>query len=200
MMNGVAKLTAVPAVMALLLNLLSVASASAAASCFDNCTHIRITDGYLESSWGKRVFVGLNWSSIQKVMPGDAGPLPGLDANESTMRQLTLSGDYLADVPLVLPSRLHLRLDGTVHGDLNASRVPGGCPYGFQYHGRCALIHIKGSRFVSVTGGRYTCDSGETAFAISCEGCSNTLIQNVTASGCGQGNIHFFGAGPGAVP
>jgi parallel beta-helix repeat protein len=183
------------AMMALALGL--AIGVSPAANCYNNCSHIRITDGFMESnSGGKKVFVGHNWSAIQTVMPSDdIGPLPGLDANASTMRQLTLTGVYIADVPLLLPSRLHFRLDGSVQGDLNASTVPGGCPYGFQYHGRCSLIHIKGSKFVSVSGGTYTCSSGMTAFAISCEGCSNTLIQNLTASGCGQGNIHFFGAG-----
>ena len=49
-------------------------------------------------------------------------------------------------------------------------------------------------RHCRVSGGNYTC-TGDTAFAISCEHCSNTLIQNLSASGCGQGNIHFFAAG-----
>ena len=161
--------------------------------CVNNCTHLHVVDGYLGST-----FIGRNWSSLQGLLDSRlASPiagLPGLDANGSTMRQLTVSGDYIADRPLVLPSRLHFRLNGSVHGNLvaaNMSDPDAECKYG-----RCSLILIKGSSFVSVTGGRYTCDSGDTAFAISCEGCSNTLVQNLTASGCGQGNIHYFGAGP----
>jgi parallel beta-helix repeat protein len=173
--------------------LLSVSTAATTDGCFDNCTHVRITDGFLPNG----TFIGRTWSAVQRAMPPPIGPLPGMVANASTMRQLTLTGDYVADVPLELPSRLHFRLDGTVHGDLNASKVPGGCPYGFQYKGACALVHIGvGAKFVSVSGGTYTCDSVMTAFGISCEGCSNTLIQNVTTSGCGQGNLHFFAAGP----
>ena len=109
---------------------------------------------------------------------GPAGDLPGLDANASTMRQLTLTGDYVADVPLNLPSRLHFRLNGKVHGNLTAdNQGPNACRYGFQYHGKCALIEIApGVSFVSVTGGTYSCD-GATAFGVSCQGCNNALIR-----------------------
>ena len=47
-------------------------------------------------------FIGTSWSSVQKLIDeriGDAGPLPGLDANASTMRQLTLY-DFLSKWPL----------------------------------------------------------------------------------------------------
>ena len=125
--------------------------------------------------------------------------LPGLDANASTMRYLTLNGDYVADVPLSLPSRLHFRLNGTVHGNLTKeNQGPTGCKYGYQYFGRCSLVLVEGQSFVSISGGNYTCDDSgnydKTAFAISCEHCSNLLVQNLTASGCGQGNIHYFAA------
>ena len=186
--------------------------ASLSANCYGNCTHLTVDHGYLVGAGGGGsgpVWVGTNWSSIARLlaerMP-DVGALPGMDANASTMRQLTLSGDYLADVPLVLPSRLHFRLNGSVQGNLSRhNQAKDACPYGIrQYFGMCALILIEqGTSFVSVTGGTYTC-TGDTAFAISCEGCSNLLIQNLTASGCGNsgdpapgGNINFFSAGPG---
>ena len=172
------------------------------ANCFNNCTHLHVVDGFLQPphAGGQKHFVGSNWSSVQRLMASrltEVGGLPGLDANESTMRHLTLTGDYVADVPLELPSRLHFKLNGRVSGSLTTATQGNNskaCPYGFQYYGRCALIKIRGS-FVSVTGGIYTAEGG-TAFGISCEGCSDVLIQNLTASGAGQGNIHFFGAGP----
>ena len=100
------------------------------------------------------------------------------------MRYLTLSGAYLADATLSLPSRLHFRVNGHVNG------IPGAN----QSLKRVGIIQITGS-FVSVTGGKYTCTSdGETAYAIDCAFCSNTLIQNLSASGCAQGNIHIEGA------
>ena len=159
--------------------------------------HLIIEHGYLLEGIHK-TWVGTKWSAISKLIQQrlpNPGPLPGLDANASTMRQLTLVGEYVADVPLQLPSRLYFRLEGEVQGNLtSANQEPNSCPYGFQYHGRCALIQIRGS-FVSVSGGRYSCTGG-TAFGISCEGCHNLPVQNLTASGCSQGNIHFFGAGP----
>ena len=154
--------------------------------CFNNCTHLTVVDGYLtEPSRTPPTFVGSNWSSIQALIDarlGPAGDLPGLDANASTMRQLTLTGDYVADVPLNLPSRLHFRLNGKVHGNLTADNQegPNACRYGFQYHGKCALIEIApGVSFVSVTGGTYSCD-GATAFGVSCQGCNNALIRAFT--------------------
>ena len=66
-----------------------------------------------------------------------------MDANESTMRSLTLTGDYLADVPLNLPSRLHFKLNGTVHGNLtHENQAPKACPFGTSpvLYGMCALI------------------------------------------------------------
>jgi parallel beta-helix repeat protein len=180
------------------------ASAAASAGCFNDCAHLHVVNGFLLPEDGqqhkKRIFVGTNWSAIQRIMGTHLAPvkgLPGLDANESTMRHLTLTGNYVADVPLELPSRIHFRLNGNVTGSLTKETQGNNshaCPYGFQYYGRCALVKIRGS-FVSVTGGNYT-SMGGTAFGISCEGCSNVLIQNLTASGASQGNIHFFGAGP----
>jgi parallel beta-helix repeat protein len=169
--------------------------------CFNNCTHLTVTNGYLiQDDFPKKLFIGMNWSSIQRLLLkrlAPVGQLPGLDANASTMRYLTLNGDYLADVPLSLPSRLHFRLNGNVHGNLTASNQgPTGCKYGYKYFGRCALVLVEGQSFVSISGGNYTCDDGNTAFAISCEHCTNLLVQNLTASGCGQGNIHYFAAGP----
>jgi hypothetical protein len=161
----------------------------------------------------KGAWVGTNWSSIRDLLADhmpDAGPLPGMDANASTMRTLTLTGDYLADVPLSLPSRLHFHLNGNVRGNLTKeNQEQKACPFGLSpvLYGMCALIEIgPGIEFVSVTGGTYVCDDpGGTAFAVSCRGCSNTLIQNLTASGCGRqgiapgGNVNFYGAGPGVV-
>ena len=192
-----------------LLNAGALPAAAAAANCFDNCTHLVVEHGYLVQGASK-TWVGTNWSSIgallEQHMPA-VGPLPGQDANGSTMRTLTLTGDYVADVPLNLPSRLHFHLDGTVHGNLtHDNQEPKACPYGLNpvMYGMCAIIEIgPESEFVSVTGGTYTCDDpGGTSFAVSCRGCSNTLIQNLTASGCGRqgiapgGNINFYGAGP----
>ena len=109
------------------------------------------------------------------------------------MRQLTLEGDYTADVPLRLPSRLYFRLDGQVRGELTAANQrPNACK-----DDRCALVEIgPGASFVSVTGGNYLCEGG-TAYGISCQACGgNVLIQDLNASSCGQGNIHFYAAGP----
>ena len=140
--------------------------ASLSANCYGNCTHLTVDHGYMVGAGGGGsgpVWVGTNWSSIARLlaerMP-DVGALPGMDANASTMRQLTLSGDYLADVPLVLPSRLHFRLNGSVQGNLSRhNQAKDACPYGIrQYFGMCALILIEqGTSFVSVTGGTYTC-------------------------------------------
>ena len=177
-------------------------------NCFDNCTHLAVEHGYLIRG-ASRSWIGTNWSSIAAMlaerMP-PVGPLPGQDANASTMRSLTLTGDYVADVPLNLPSHVHFHLNGTVHGDLtHQNQGPHACPYGLNpvMYGMCALVEIgPGVEFVSVTGGTYTCDEpGGTSFAVSCRGCANTLIQNLTASGCGRqgiapgGNINFYGAG-----
>jgi len=176
----------------------------AAADCYNNCTHLTVTDGWLIEGGVKKAFVGNKWSNIQHLLLEGLQPvgsgfdqLPGLDANESTMRHLTLNGDYVADVPLSLPSRLHFQLKGSVHGNLTAdNQGPHGCKHSGSYYGRCALVLVEGQSFVSISGGNYTCDSGDTAFAISCEHCSNLLVQNLSASGCGQGNIHYFAAGP----
>ena len=93
--------------------------ASLSANCYGNCTHLTVDHGYLVGAGGGGsgpVWVGTNWSSIARLlaerMP-NVGALPGMDANASTMRQLTLSGDYLADVPLVLPSRRSAITDAT---------------------------------------------------------------------------------------
>ena len=44
------------------------------------------------------------------------------------MRVLSLVGDYVADVPLHLPSRIHFALEGSVHGNLTAANQgPEGC-------------------------------------------------------------------------
>ena len=176
----------------------AAAPAAAAGQCNNNCTHLNVVHGYLlpdPKRGGKRTFVGLKWSAIQTLLDerlGAVGGLPGLDANAATMRQLTLTGNYVADVPLSLPSRLHFRLNGKVHGNLSAaSQAPDACK-----DGRCALVDIgPGVSFVSVTGGDYTCEGG-TAYGVSCQGCDNALIQNLTVTGCGQGNIHFYSAGP----
>jgi len=172
----------------------------ATADCYNNCTRLTVTDGYLVSAGTKGAFIGTNWSSIQQLIDQRLhsvnSQLPGVDANASTMRYVTLNGDYLADVPLSLPSRLHFRLNGAVHGNLSAANQgPQGCKYGYQYYGRCALVLVEGSSFVSITGGDYKC-TGDTSFGVSCEHCSNLLVQNLTTSGCGQGNIHYFAAGP----
>eukprot|EP01043_Picozoa_sp_COSAG02_P018264 COSAG02_NODE_849_length_16548_cov_6.418384_2_plen_328_part_00 len=178
-------------------------------NCFDNCTHLAVEHGYLIQS-ASRTWIGTNWSSIAAMLADrmpPVGPLPGQDANASTMRRLTLTGDYVADVPLNLPSRVHFHLRGTVHGDLtHQNQEPHACPYGLNpvLYGMCAMVEIgPGVEFVTVTGGTYTCDDpGGTSFAVSCRGCANTLIQNLTASGCGRqgiapgGNINFYGAGP----
>jgi len=130
-------------------------------NCFDNCTHYVISNGYLTNG----TWVGNNWSAIQTLLSRlpAVGPIPGLDANASTMRTLTLNGDYDADVPLQLPSRLHLRLNGTVTGGALPANYSDNCS-----SGRCSLILVgKGISFVSVTGGRFTCtESGDYAFAI----------------------------------
>lgn len=93
------------------------------------CTHLKVVDGYLVQEHAARMYVGVKWSEIQKLIdarlvPVGRGDLPGLDANSSTMRKLSLSGDYVADTPLNLPSRLHFHLDGTVHGNLTADNQP----------------------------------------------------------------------------
>jgi len=155
----------------------------AEANCNGNCSRLVIDNGYLITATGRR-FVGTTLSKLQTLISQelpDAGPLPGLDANETTMRYLHLSGEYLADSTLILPSRLHVSLNGTVHGN------PGN-----QTSDRVGLIQIQGS-FVSVTGGSFTCDDGDTAYAIDCDKCSNVFIQNLTTSGCGQGNLHLMG-------
>lgn len=177
----------------------AAAPAATTSGCYNNCTHLHVVDGFLVEPSGRKLHVGSNFSAIGELLSTHllpVGGLPGLDANESTMRHLTLTGSYVADVPLNLPSRLHFKLNGKVYGNnLTAATLgPNACPYGFQYFGRCALVKIRGS-FVSVTGGEYTA-AGGTAFGISCEGCSNVLVQNLTVSGASQGNIHFFGSGP----
>ena len=84
--------------------------AQATGDCFDNCTRLVVDDGFVVEG-GKRTFVGRKWSSIQKLLSERMQPvnphLPGLDANSSTMRRLSLKGNYLADQPLSLPSRIH---------------------------------------------------------------------------------------------
>ena len=61
-------------------------------NCFDNCTHLAVEHGYLIRG-ASRSWIGTNWSSIAAMlaerMP-PVGPLPGQDANASTMRSLTL--------------------------------------------------------------------------------------------------------------
>ena len=167
----------------------------AAGQCDGNCTRLRVVNGYLAEPSG-RTFVGTNWSGVQKLIDGRLGAvggLPGLDANASTMRELTLEGDYTADVPLRLPSRLYFRLDGQVRGEVTAeNQRPNACK-----DDRCALVEIgPGTSFVSITGGNYLCEGG-TAYGISCQACGgNVLIQDLNASSCGQGNIHFYAAGP----
>ena len=88
-----------------------------------------------------------------------------------------------------MPERLRFHLNGTVHGNLTAESL--GCK-----NGRCALVEIgAGVGFVSVTGGNYSGEGG-MAYCISCDGCNNALIQNLTAQDSAQGNIHFYSAGP----
>ena len=58
------------------------------------------------------------------------GPLPVMVADASTMRQLTLTGDYMADVSLELPSRLHFRLYDGQAADTNLKTRMGAALYG----------------------------------------------------------------------
>ena len=71
--------------LALLLALLSYVYAD---NCFGNCNTLVIEDGYLVEQ-GKRTHVGTRWSQIQPLLDAklpDVGRLPGLDANDTTMR------------------------------------------------------------------------------------------------------------------
>ena len=168
--------------LALLLALLSYVHAD---NCIGNCSTLVIEGGYLVEQ-GKRTHVGTKWSQIQPLIDAkmpDVGPLPGLDANDTTMRYLKFSGRYYADATLKLPSRVHMILNGSV------TPPPSGLPGSNDT--RVGLIQVQGS-FVSVTGGTYTCD-GNVAYAIDCDRCSDALFQNLTASGCAQGNLHLLG-------
>ena len=86
---------------------------TASADCYNNCMHLRLDHGFLVKDDGTKVrvtgrlshaamtpppfsqvFVGTNWSSVQRLLAQRLAPvsaaLPGLDANASTMRVLRL--------------------------------------------------------------------------------------------------------------
>eukprot|EP01043_Picozoa_sp_COSAG02_P004697 COSAG02_NODE_124_length_35047_cov_31.554179_20_plen_210_part_00 len=87
------------------------------------------------------------------------------------MRYLELVGQYTADVPLQIPSRVHVRISGNVTSGATLETE------------RTALLSLDRAQFVSVTGGVFDCAHMRST-GITCEHCSNALIQNVTLSGC----------------
>ena len=148
--------------------------------------HLIIDHGFLTMP-PPRKWVGTNWSSVQNAIRDllpDPGPLIGVDANDANMRYISLKGEYTADIPLNLPSLVHFKLDGSVYG------VPSG-----QVHHEASLVVTHG-RFVSITGGNYSCPrqfnaTEKTGIGITCEHCNDTLIQNLTVSGCYDAGIRL---------
>ena len=139
----------IPCLLGLALSLFA-ATASAFAS--------SIVDGVLvgKTAGGRSTYTptGKYTSQLQTYIDAAYKPVPGPGGEWSThswinatnMRSLQLTGDYLADVPLRLPSLFVLKLDGTMRPapniSLNVSRFTG-------------MVELKNVRYSAVVGGRY---------------------------------------------
>ena len=131
-------------------------------------------------------------SIISKLPPVTANS-SGVRDGEQLMRTVRLSGDYQADVPLLLPSFTRLVLDGTITAvPYKLSWTPGsaGSP-----NMTAAIVSAKGAQMVSVEGGSWSCagwnssaSHGNTsdATAIYFDETSFSFIRNLKITACGM--------------
>jgi hypothetical protein len=144
-------------------------------------TRVLIKNGYLLPTKGgggggtkKALYVGTNWSQVQTVVDRqlpEPGPLPGNVADDQTMRYLDLLGVYVADVPLQVPSRVHVRISGNITGGQTTETQ------------RTALLSLDKAHFVTVTGGVFDC-AHRRSIGITADHSTHVLIQNNTYLRC----------------
>lgn len=144
-------------------------------------------------------------ASIISRLPPVTPPTSGVRDGDELMRTVRLSGAYLADVPIVLPSYTRLVLDGTMDalpyklGWTNASAGP--------VQNTAAMVSAKNVVMVSVEGGVWSCakwnssattTNTTTVAAIYFDSTSYSFIRNLKISSCGQysggNNSGTFGA------
>ena len=135
-------------------------------------------------------FVGRYTSQLQRLLDGSFAPVSSADwkdksfINSSTLRHLHLAGEYLADVPLSLPSLFVLKLQGSLHAAPNLTA------YNSSHTERfAAMIQLQHVSFSAVIGGTFDASSlpphDEKAthgfMALSILGGSNNAIRGVRA-------------------
>lgn len=174
-----------------------------------------------------RTHVGNKASDLQPIIDslGPARPLANVTAliNSSQLRRLRLTGDYVADVTLHLPSMFVLALDeGTTYrGGSQTVRDPVGfsgskcqmpvccLPSGERvpanFTGECdcstcdgnSMIQVTGTYFTAVLGGHFDCSALPLSYhgsaAISAAGCTAFTLSHATLSHCGVGRVWTSG-------
>ena len=135
---------------------------------------------------------GVMASIISKLPPVTANS-SGVRDGKQLMRTVRLSGDYQADVPLLLPSFTRLVLDGTITAvPYKLSWTPGsaGSP-----NMTAAIVSAKGAQMVSVEGGSWSCAGWNSSAsqgnstdvtAIYFDETSFSFIRNLRVSRCGM--------------
>ena len=131
-------------------------------------------------------------SIISKLPPVTTNSSGVRDARQ-LMRTVRLSGDYQADVPLLLPSFTRLVLDGTITAvPYKLSWTPGSAG---DPNTTAAIVSAKGAQMVSVEGGSWSCAGWNSSAsqgnatdvtAIYFDDTSFSFIRNLTISHCGM--------------
>jgi hypothetical protein len=132
-------------------------------------------------------------SVIGKLPPVKPPSGVAVHSGSELMRTVRLSGDYRADVPLVLPSYTRLILDGSI------AAIPYTLRYTNESAGatqQCAsMVTAKGATMVSVEGGQWTCEGWNsskaqgdttTVTAIYFDSTSFSFIRDVNVTRCGM--------------
>lgn len=149
-------------------------------------TRSTIVDGvFKEHSGSQDSMIGAYTSQLQRHIDTAFGPVNATNwnahswINDTDLRTLQLSGHYLADAPLRLPSLFVLRLNGTLKPAPNIS---------LQNISRfTAMVEMKDVHFSAVIGGRYDASSlpavnGSRGWqSISIVGSSHCAIRGVRA-------------------
>jgi hypothetical protein len=110
---------------------------------------ILVQDGYLIPG-GQ--FIGHHTSQLQVLIDGSFSAVSKVDwhdrtvVNSTNLRSLKLAGEYMADVPLALPSLFTLQLEGTLRPAANLSKLTSRFT---------AMVEMRKSTFSAVLGGTY---------------------------------------------
>ena len=147
---------------------------------------VAVQDGFLVST-GE--YVGVYSSALQRRLIDNTSVFPSVTpdswrnvslVNSSVLRYLELEGNYLADVPLQLPSLFVLKLNGSLSDAANlTSNAPGGAWPRFT-----GLVTLNDTTFTAVEGGTYnaTVHNATAVQAIGVLNSFHTTVRSVRAN------------------